>query len=536
MIVIRGGTVYDPLHGVDGEVRDIWLDGERIVDPPLNPEKHAVMDARGSIIAPAGVEIHSHVAGTALNAARLFLQGEPKALHGLLPSARRAAEDYVRLGYTTVFDAAMPVLFAKSSHADLDQMQGVDRGVYALMGDNTLLLQTLAKGNTGEIKDLLAWLLRISGAYAVKLVNPGGGIAWKAGKPAPSLDEQIGVGDLTQRRVIQRVVEMVNAMGLPHPVHLHAGRLGQPGNWKSFCETARALEGQRAHLCHIQFYAYGDDGHHGYTSAAEQVVKCLAPLKRVSMDVGEVIFGNALAVSADTSGLSMLRAALRSPWFSRQIEGEGGSSALPLEYLSRDPSSAVQWATGLELMLRFPDPMRMFLTTDHPNGGPFTAYPQVIEWLMSRPARMEGLRQIHGDAKQKTGLHEITREYSLGEIFAMTSAGPAQVLGLTDRGHLGAGALADIRCYEKNGNIKDMFANPAWVMRRGNVVLKHGKKSGDPAPGHTLAVRPAWNADRQMAFHQALGERLSIRPENYGLGADHEQQKFQEVPCASKAF
>ena len=534
MIVIRGGTVYDPMHGVEGEVCDIWVDGERIVDPPENPGKHTVLDARGMIIAPAGVEIHSHVAGTALNTARLFLQGDPRSLHYLLPSARRAAEGYLRLGYTTVFDAAMPVLFAKSSHADLDQMQGIDRGVYTLMGDNTLLLNSLAKGNTAETKDLLAWLLRISGGYAVKLVNPGGGIAWKAGKPAPDLDDLIGVGNLTQRNVIQRVVEIVNEMGLPHPVHLHAGRLGQPGSWKSFCETARALEGQRAHLCHIQFYAYGNDGHEGYTSAADKVVKCLAPLKRISVDVGQVIFGTAMAVSADTSGLSMLRSVLRSPWFSRQIEGEGGSSTLPLEYLVKDPSSAVQWATGLELLLRFPDPMRMFLTTDHPNGGPFTAYPHIIEWLMSRSARMETLGKIHRDATQKTGLHEITREYSLNEIFAMTSAGPARTLGFADRGHLGAGALADIRCYKKNFNIRDMFTNPAWVMRRGTVVMKHGNMHGDPTPGSTLAIRPAWDADRQTAFLQALGNSLSIRPEQYGLGADCDERKFQEVPCVSK--
>ena len=98
MIVIRGGKVYDPIHGLDGKVRDIWVEGERIVAPPVNQGKHSVMNARGLIIAPAGVEIHTHVAGTALNAARLFLQGEREALDCLLPSAEKAAEDYLRLG------------------------------------------------------------------------------------------------------------------------------------------------------------------------------------------------------------------------------------------------------------------------------------------------------------------------------------------------------------------------------------------------------------------------------------------------------
>jgi formylmethanofuran dehydrogenase subunit A len=142
-----------------------------------------------------------------------------------------------------------------------------------------------------------------------------------------------------------------------------------------------------------------------------------------------------MAVSFDTSGLSALQKITGKPWISRQFEGEGGTNTLPLNYSTRDAPSAVQWATGLELMLRFPDPTRLFLTTDHPNGAPFTAYPQVIEWLMNRAARQEMLGSINPAGNKRTGLAGIEREYSLAEIFAMTSWGPAKALGLVDRGH-----------------------------------------------------------------------------------------------------
>ena len=40
--------------------------------------------------------------------------------------------------------------------------------------------------------------------------------------------------------------------------------------------------------------------------------------------------------------------------------------------------NAVQWAVGLELLLLIDDPWRVFLTTDHPNGGGFWRYPEII--------------------------------------------------------------------------------------------------------------------------------------------------------------
>ncbi|MBI4731642.1 MAG: formylmethanofuran dehydrogenase subunit A [Chloroflexi bacterium] len=532
MILIRGAEIYDPAHGIDGEVRDLWLDNGRIIAPPQEGAEPQVIDGRGMIVAPAGVEIHAHVAGYGLNAARRFLLPDAAALDLLTPPAKEAAERYLCLGYTTVFDAASSPLFARSTLADLESMQVLDRGTYTLMGDHLLLLKALAAGDRGNIRDTLSWLLQVSGGYAVKLVNPGGGIAWKANRPTPGLDESIGLGDLTQRKIIRMVVELVNEMGLPHPVHLHAGQLGRPGNSASFCETVRVLDGQRAHLCHIQFYAYGDDDGCGYSSAAGQVVRCIEPYHQLTFDVGQVLFGTALAVTADTSAASHLRNATGQPWISRQVEGEGGNSVLPLAYLAKSPASAVQWATGLELLLRFPDPARMFLTTDHPNGGPFTAYPQVIAWLMSSAARREALKQVHRAATKKTGLAAVKREYTLGEIFAMTSWGPARALGLSDRGHLGVGARADIRCYRRQADIQAMFSQPAWVMKGGKIVVREGRivQLGE---GDILVVRPAWDFERLPLIQRNLSKIVTVQPEHYALGLGPIAGML-EVPCRSK--
>lgn len=534
MILIRNARVYDPASAIDGEIQDIWVNGEFICSPPASDCNPEVIDARGYILAPAGVEIHTHVAGAALNSSRNLFLGKPDAMEALLPSARESAMQYLRLGYTTVFDAAMPPSLAYQTHIDFKDMPCLDTGSYTLMGDHQVLLDTLARDDKNRVKDVIAWLLEASGGYAVKLVNPGSGYLWRRGRKPPELDEPLGLGKLTQRKIIQDVVEAVNEMGLPHGVHLHAGMLGRPGSWKSFCDTVDALEGQRAHLCHIQFYCYGDDGQGGLTSAAEEVVERISRYSNLTFDVGQVLFGSALAISADLGALGYLRSLIGGPWISRSFEAEGGTTSLPLAYLQKDPAAAVQWAVGLELMLRFPDPGRIFLTTDHPNGGLFTSYPQVISWLMNKAERDEVLERIHPSAQKLTGLAGINRELTISEIVAMTSSGPARSLGLQDRGKLSPGSRADIRCYREQTNKTAMFMNPCWVMKSGRMVVREGRIKSSPDLRQTLAVCPEWDRDRKGSILEQLSELISFSVEQYGLGPQRAEMAFKEVTCASR--
>jgi formylmethanofuran dehydrogenase subunit A len=504
------------------------------------------------IVAPAGVELHTHVAGAALNAARMLFLGQPDLENVLLPAASEAARRYLNMGYTTVMEAAMPSLLAWQTHADLEQMANLSRGAFTNLGDHSLLIAAAAKRDSRKLQDVIAWLLEITGGYAVKLVNPGAARFWKDRHPVPRLDDPIEPGGLTQRGLIQAVVSAANELGLPHPVHLHAGQLGIPGNWKSFCETITALHGERAHLCHIQFYCYGEDSHGRMTSEAARVADYLAQHPALTVDVGQVLFGPALAVTADIGAIGFLREQVGGVRYSRHLEAEGGGSLLPLMYLEKDASAAVQWAAGLELLLNFPDPTRMFLTVDHPNGGPFTAYPAIIHWLMNRDARREVLAKIHPAAREKTGLTGLTREYTLAEIFAMTSYGPAQALGLLDRGHLKPGSRADLRAYRKSGQMQEMFARPAWVMRAGEIVLRDGEPCSDilgdtsgcppedfrretrrDTRGETLVVRPEWDRSRGPDLLGELGERLSFDPQHYGLQPWLAEKHFSEIACTS---
>src|SRR5262252_7022836 len=84
MLRIAGGTVYDPANGVDGIVKDLYVDGGRMVEPQAGAEGMRTIDATGMIVMPGGVDVHTHVAGGALNFAR-----------GLVPENQRAARKFL---------------------------------------------------------------------------------------------------------------------------------------------------------------------------------------------------------------------------------------------------------------------------------------------------------------------------------------------------------------------------------------------------------------------------------------------------------
>ena len=171
---------------------------------------------------------------------------------------------------------------------------------------------------------------------------------------------------------------------------------------------------------------------------------------------------------------------------------------VPFRYRRRSFANAVQWAAGLELFLLIADPWRVFFTTDHPNGGPFTTYPDLFALLMDRDRRAEWIASVPAEAMALTTLPGLTREYSWPEIAIMTRAAPARLFGLADRGQLGPGARADIAVYRPQDDKAAMFRNAELVFKDGALIARAGALQ--PARGgRVLHVRPGY--DRAIDRH-----------------------------------
>ena len=134
---------------------------------------------------------------------------------------------------------------------------------------------------------------------------------------------------------------------------------------------------------------------------------------------------------------------------------------------------------------------RLALTTDHPNGGPFTAYPTIIRLLMDPAYRAEMLATIHERAARRSTLRDLQRAYTLSEIAIITRAAPARILGLGAKGHLGVGADGDVAIYRPQDDKEAMFARPSYVLKGGVVIARDGAIVTPPsdATARTFFVR-----------------------------------------------
>jgi formylmethanofuran dehydrogenase subunit A len=532
---LAGGHIVDPLSGRD-DIGDLWIEDGRLIPAPTgDATSDTVHDVSGCIVMAGGIDIHSHIAGTNVNTARLLL---PELRFGpgaaSVPVSQTIGHLYAAMGFTTVVEPAISPHVATQAHLELSDIPIIDTAVLAVLGNEDFLLRLLAQGEgPSAIADYAARTLAGSRAIGIKTINPGAAAAFKSNVRSFGLDDAVPGSEVTSRAIIHALQQAVGALGLAHPLHLHCGNLGMPGNVETALATIEAAGDARLHLAHLQFYAYAKDGPRGFSSAAPRLAEAVNSRNNITADVGQVMFGQTVTVSSDVMRQFNSRGQAH-PRKSVIMDGDGnGGGIVPYRYRRTDFYNAVQWAAGLELFLLIDDPWRVFFTTDHPNGAPFTAYPDLLALLMDRSLREQQIATLPKEAMEVTTLASIRREYTFPEIAIMTRAAPARLLGLGDRGHLKPGARADIAVYRTQSDRAAMFRDAELVLKDGAVVVRHGKPTG-VGVGRGLAVRPGFDAaiDRRIGafYEQTYGipnAAFDVPPADM-LGR---ALPFEAVPC-----
>jgi formylmethanofuran dehydrogenase subunit A len=206
------------------------------------------------------------------------------------------------------------------------------------------------------------------------------------------------------------------------------------------------------------------------------------------------------------------------------VELETGCGIVPYNYQERAAVSALQWAVGLELFLLSQDPWRVVLSTDHPNGCSFLSYPALIQLLMDSSVRDSQLKRVNPRLLAGSALADgLSREYTLNEIAIVTRAGPARLLGLKQKGHLGAGADADVAIYAPAADVEATFATPRWLLKAGEVVVEEGQVVRE-AYGRTLQVRPEHGAAVEGAYARFVAEHGTVAADDYRVDEDELRQ------------
>lgn len=489
LIKLTGGAVYDPAQGANGQVRDIFVRDGRIIEPPTAATVDQDYDLRGKVVMAGAIDLHTHIGGGKVTIARTLLpedhRADPAVREGLMrggcghavPSTLTTGYRYAEMGYTAGFEPAVLPINARQAHMEMADVPLMDVGGYVMLGSDDFFLRMLAAGKSQqEINNYVAWTIHSAQAIGIKVVNPGGISAFKFNQRALDLDEHHTYYGVTPRQILQSLARAVYELGVPHPLHVHGCNLGVPGNLNTTLNTISGVEGLPMHLTHVQFHSYGTEGDRRFSSGAAQIAEAVNKNKNITVDVGQILFGQTVTASGDSMRQhANAHYAHPNKWVCMDIECDAGCGIVPFKYKDKNFVNALQWCIGLEIFLSIDDPWRVFLTTDHPNGAPFTTYPHLIRLLMDKSFRNDMLATINPDAVALSTLGSLDREYSLYEIAIMTRAAAAKLVGLSDRGHLGVGAAADITVYTDQADREAMFAKPDYVFKDGELVVKSGE-------------------------------------------------------------
>ncbi|WP_036303554.1 formylmethanofuran dehydrogenase subunit A [Methylotenera sp. L2L1] len=537
--LLKNGKLYDPAHNKNGVVEDIYIYQGRIVPKPLDHAKITqTYDLTGKVVMAGAIDMHSHIGGGKVNIARMMLPeyqqkqmqeiktlSEPEAhictpycSHHATPTATDTGFRYIEMGYTAAFEPAISPINARQAHLEMGDTPMIDKGGYAMLGNDDYFLRMLtAKKDQKAINDYVAWTLHATQAIGIKVVNPGGISAFKFNQRRLNLDENHQHYQVSPREVLQSLSRAVHELGIAKPLHVHCNNLGAAGNFETTLNTMGASNGLPMHLTHIQFHSYGTEGDKKFSSAAAQISEAINKNKNITADVGQILFNQTVTASGD-SMMQHLNAKHANPKKSviMDMECDAGCGVLPFKYRDQNYVNALQWAIGLEIFLSVEDPWRIFLTTDHPNGAPFTSYPHLIRLLMDKSFRNEAFAKLNLDAQSMSNLTSLDREYSLYDIAIMTRAGASKLIGLNDRGHLGIGANADITVYTDQENREAMFAKPDYVFKNGELVVKNGTVV-KVVWGATHTAKPAFDIGVEKDLKDYFDRYQTISLDNFKI-------------------
>ncbi len=549
--IIKNGTVYDPKTQVKGEVKDICIKDGKIVDKVSSKAKS--IDAKGKTVMAGAVEVHAHVAGPKVNEGRNFRPedklfsyqpgGKNTRMAGgfSIPTTFKTGYEYAKMGYTTVMEAAMPPLYARHVHEEIKDTPIIDEAAFPVFGNNWFVFEYLKNNEMDNVMAYISWLLKTTKGYAIKIVNPGGSEAWGWGENCNTINDPVPYFDITPAEIMKGLMTANEKMGLPHSIHVHTNNLGNPGNYKDTLDTLKLAEGVKTnnkfgreqvfHHTHIQFHSYGGDSWANFESKAKEIMDYVNANKNITIDLGCVTLDETTTMTADGPFEHHLTTLNHLKWANVDVELETSSGIVPYVYDPNIKVCAVQWAIGLELALFAKDPMRAFITTDHPNAGPFTRYPRIYKWLMSNKARQDMLKGFKNSDKviSATNLASLDREISLYEIAQMTRAGPAKSLGLYDKfGGLGVGMEADVAVFDYNEakakdpeEIEKAFSSAEYVFKTGTLVVDHGEiiSNGNKRTLWVDAKVPS-NAQVERDVQMKFLKYYSVNLNNYEV-SDH---------------
>jgi formylmethanofuran dehydrogenase subunit A len=217
---ITGGRLYDPACNWDGEVGDLFIEAGRLV--PKLAEVDRVIEARGQVVTPAGIELRGQVATYGLDFLRLSVGA---------PSLAEVGESYAFLGYTHVHEPFLTVWTAGYVQRQLAALPVVDTSASLVVNLRELDLYLRSRERLAEVGETLQFLLGATRSLNFRVVEPfvhyrQDFYAHRAIKMEKALAILADLACLTGQTLALEASPAVLRAGLPEPQAFHLAALG----------------------------------------------------------------------------------------------------------------------------------------------------------------------------------------------------------------------------------------------------------------------------------------------------------------------
>ncbi|MCK9312715.1 MAG: formylmethanofuran dehydrogenase subunit A, partial [Methanocorpusculum sp.] len=354
--------------------------------------------------------------------------------------------------------------------------------------------------------------------------------------------------DITPAEIVKGLIETNEYLRLPHSIHVHANNLGNPGNYTTTLDTLKLVEGYKAnndfgreqvmHHTHLQFHCYGGDSFKSssFESKSKEVMDYVNKQKGLTIDTGNVTLDETTTMTADGPFEYHLTHLNHLKWTNVDIELETAAGIVPFIYDPKTYIAGAQWAIGLELPLFAKDKDRCFITTDHPNAGPFWRYPRIYKWLLSANARNDLIKNElkYGDkVLDTTYIGELSdKEISLYELAQMTRSGVAKALGLSNLyGSLKTGMNANVAVYDIDPEnlpsdpeqYETAFGNVFAFFKDGVLCIENHDIVNYSMPKKTVWVNSIVPENKQVErdIRDKFLHSYTVDLENYAVQEEH---------------
>jgi formylmethanofuran dehydrogenase subunit A len=372
------------------------------------------INAKSKTIMAGGIDVHSHIATYGLNLLR--------ATAGFyLP--KEIGHIYAKMGYTHVNEPFMTQYTASYVHHELSSIPIVDTSAFLVLNIKDLDRKIKSTRYIEDVERILPIIMSRAKAIGLKIYEPFVRYA-----------QRMYIMKNVKAKKVLSFFSGMNKENIPRII-MHSS----PELFKEEIENPSLF-----HFSHIGSVLEDEDVYHKILTYLDE---------GASADLGLFDFEENTRISTskhtDHKLCGIVDMDFSEPIsFSRGKIDDVNPPFLALKLALSEPNKHISFSS------------------DSPTNARFESYPKILSWLMSNDNRKDLFKRDLPDF-----------EYTLFEIARITRQNPADVLGLSNKGHLGLGAEADVAIYDihngtKADELEPRFKDCAYLIKGGEVVIE----------------------------------------------------------------